>query len=74
MIKRWIHCLVALNEHNEVVGTIYDAKQTLPFPIPKTPTKGKQTLEKLPRIDLIHHPPMSKVTIAERDRAYGNHI
>lgn len=61
-IKRWVHCLVALNEHNEVVGAIYDYKQTFPFPSKKTPEKATQRVrEPTPQLILDHQAHTEKV-------------
>lgn len=72
MIKRWVHAQIALDEQNNPVGIIYGGTSTFPNPQIRTPEKVTQSLEKMPRIDLIHHPPMTRVTNEIRNKAYGH--
>jgi hypothetical protein len=69
-MTRIVRAYHILNDEGVPIAVIYPLDGVFPFPSKKPPEKVTQTLEKMPRIDLIHHPPMGKATIEQRDKAY----
>lgn len=67
MIVRWVSCCVALDENNNPAGIIYGGTSTFPNPQVKTSEKVTQTLQTMPRIEQVRHPP----TQEQLKKAYG---